>query len=275
MLNHIQLKDYDYALLYESFVPIILQDDWQNIDGIDCVKEKNYISFLVDTDQFKTMSQVNEMIVKIQTLVGKNIHKQVFKRREWEKTLYNDSKNTKEDLKKVEPDQIKDNALDTQQKWDCLEVIFYGKRKEIVSSLFQNKLILRPHIRLLELEWGKYKYLVLEHSKQHYDSLRQLLRDKSKYPVQEFYEILEEALHIPIQRKAVINAVDHVWGYFKECSMETEKNAYLKQKELYLNKKLDRLELKKFLWELTCKYNEIYLKESYYFFELFFEGNIW
>lgn len=49
-------------------------------------------------------------------------------------------------------------------------------------------------IRVLEEEWGKYKYLILEYSPSNYQAIRQLLKDKDAYPVQEFLALLEEAL---------------------------------------------------------------------------------
>jgi UV DNA damage endonuclease len=59
-----------------------------------------------------------------------------------------------------------------------------------------------------------------------------------------------------------INAADHVWGYFKNCAEEKEKLRYI---NLMKNYKPGSITHKKFLWQLTVKYQEPYLMQSHYF----------
>ena len=81
----------------------------------------------------------------------------------------------------------------------------------------------RHHIKYLEQEWAKYKYLVLEHSPQNYQSIRNLLKDKAAYPVVAFYQLIDEALQTVPEIGHIINAGQHVWGYFKKsCDAQTK-----------------------------------------------------
>ena len=62
--------------------------------------------------------------------------------------------------------------------------------------------------------------MVLEHSQQIYNKIRQLLKDKSAYPVIEFYRLIDEALLMSVKPGNAINAAEHMWGYFKDISDE-------------------------------------------------------
>jgi len=119
-------------------------------------------------------------------------------------------------------------------------------------------------IKLLELEWRKYKYTVLENSHRAYLQIRSLLKEKSQYPVVSFYLLIEEAL-AGKKREGFVNAAQHVWGYFKKCATEIEKRDFLMMMEEYKSGNIKMEGIKKKLWELSVKYEIKYLLESYYF----------
>lgn len=120
-------------------------------------------------------------------------------------------------------------------------------------------------ITKLELEWSKYKYNILESSPQNYNSIRQLLKDKSHYPVLEFYNLIEDSLETEETIGNAINACQHVWGYFKEQASSTEKRRFEKLIVDYGKDEAKLQTIKNFLNKLAINYNVEYLLDSYYF----------
>lgn len=120
-------------------------------------------------------------------------------------------------------------------------------------------------IKNLELEWGKYKYSILEKSPNDYLKIRQLLKDKTAYPVVEFYNIIESALSQKKNFGNSLNAALHVWGYFKETATTQEKLYFnnLLKKAAENSTSFDRI--KNFLFKLSLKYKQDYLINSYFF----------
>jgi len=170
-------------------------------------------------------------------------------------------------VEKTEEDFLEISSKIEQMKQDSkqIQLIFEGNESNLTAIKYRNYFENAPHIRLLELEWGRYKYQILEHSQQHYNAIRRLLKDKTLYPVEEFYHLIEDALQIPVCTKTAVNALDHVWGYFKNQATLQEKQLYLSRKSAYENADVDILEIKHCLWILTVKYKEPYLYDSYYF----------
>ncbi|MDP3130361.1 MAG: YbgA family protein [Bacillota bacterium] len=120
-------------------------------------------------------------------------------------------------------------------------------------------------IVLLEREWSRYKYAVLEHSPKIYLSIRALLRDKNGFPAVEFYRLVDLAEATPPSAQMRSNAAAHVWGYFRKCASEAEKTEYRNLMSAYLDGEASIAALKAFLWRMTIAYDVAYLKESYYF----------
>lgn len=114
----------------------------------------------------------------------------------------------------------------------------------------------------LEQEWSRYKYLVLEKSHKDYSKIRQLLKNKKDYPVVEFYSLIDHAMLMETIKGGVINAAEHIWGYFKNFADEKEKKRFA---ALMKNYKPGTITHKKFLWQMTVKYQVPYLLQSYYF----------
>lgn len=117
----------------------------------------------------------------------------------------------------------------------------------------------------LEKEWSRYKYNVLENSPRIYQEIRELLKDKSSYPVIEFYKLLDQALNTAPTPGTSVNALEHVWGYFKDIADDKERAWYSKTINSASADSLSLGAIKCRLWTMVEKYDEKYLKNSYYF----------
>lgn len=117
----------------------------------------------------------------------------------------------------------------------------------------------------LENEWSKYKYSILEKSPQNYKKIRELLKDKNSYPVLDFYRLIENTLEIEPTIGNATNALQHVWGYFKNQANDIEKRRYEKLLIEYQQGKGKLVTVKNHLNKLAIKYNSEYLLDSLYF----------
>ncbi|MEA4939283.1 MAG: UV DNA damage repair endonuclease UvsE [Christensenella sp.] len=122
-----------------------------------------------------------------------------------------------------------------------------------------------PNQRLLETEWGRYKYAVLERSPQVYQELRTLLKDKQGDLAIPFYRLVESALALPEDRGRAVNALEHVWGYFSGCASTAEQKRYASFLARYQNGSAPLSEGKVLLYRLAKTYSQEYLLGSYYF----------
>jgi UV DNA damage endonuclease len=149
---------------------------------------------------------------------------------------------------------------------DDLDIMLEVKDKNLSVIKCINSLSHNEEIKNLELEWSKYKYNVLERSNLNYNKIRKLLKNKKTYPVVEFYRLIEESLSIEEDIGNSINAMLHIWGYFKNKSTKFEKNKFIELIERYKKGKSSKKAIKKFLWKMVVKYNDSYLLKSYYFY---------
>ena len=122
-----------------------------------------------------------------------------------------------------------------------------------------------PNQRLLETEWGRYKYAVLERSPQAYQELRTLLKDKQGDLAIPFYRLVESALALPEDRGRAVNALEHVWGYFSDCASTAEQKRYASFLARYQSGSAPLSEGKALLYRLAKTYQQDYLLGSYYF----------
>ena len=122
-----------------------------------------------------------------------------------------------------------------------------------------------PNQRMLETEWGRYKYSVLERSPADYQRIRELLKDKRTNNSVLFYEIVERALQQPEDTGRAINALEHVWGYFSGCACAAETKQYLSRRDGYRSGEVRLSQVKQHLYRLAQKYRQDYLLGSYYF----------
>ncbi len=123
----------------------------------------------------------------------------------------------------------------------------------------------RREMSRIEAEWGRYEYAVLERDPAAYARIRGLLKDKSAYPAEEFYDIVEQALGMPFNAGHARNAAQRVWGFFKEVATEMEKRRFLMLIEDFDEGKARRA--KAFFRKLTEKYQISALCGAYFLLE--------
>lgn len=122
-----------------------------------------------------------------------------------------------------------------------------------------------PNQRLLETEWGRYKYAVLERSPQIYQEIRELLKEKRGNLAIPFYRLVESALALPEDRGRAVNALEHVWGYFSAYASAAEARHYTDLRDRYSRGEASLREARATLYRLARKYRQDYLLGSYYF----------
>lgn len=148
-----------------------------------------------------------------------------------------------------------------------IDIMFEVKDKNL-SAVKGINLLVTPHIKYLEKEWGRYKYWILEHSPQIYNEIRQLLKDKKRYPVIDFYELIDEALENPVTGGAAVNAAQHIWGYVDDIADEKTEVKYEKEIAKVATGDSTR-SLKRILWQLSKTKEQQYLIDSLYFSEIY------
>lgn len=74
--------------------------------------------------------------------------------------------------------------------------------------------------------WARNKYLVLSHSSNIYQEIRQYLKNE-EVEVSHVQELIDRACQIPEHRGQVCNAFQHIWGYFKKKATDAERKDYM------------------------------------------------
>ena len=74
--------------------------------------------------------------------------------------------------------------------------------------------------------WARNKYLVLSHSSNIYNEIRQYLKNE-QVKVSHVQELIDRACQIPEHRGQVCNAFQHIWGYFKKKATDAERKDYM------------------------------------------------
>ena len=74
--------------------------------------------------------------------------------------------------------------------------------------------------------WARNKYLVLSHSSNIYNEIRQYLKNK-EVEASLVQEMIDRACQIPEHRGQVCNAFQHIWGYFKKKAVDAERQDYM------------------------------------------------
>jgi UV DNA damage endonuclease len=146
------------------------------------------------------------------------------------------------------------------------DIMLEVKDKNLSAIKCINALTKDKRINRLEQEWGRYKYNVLEHSPDGYNRIRQLLKDKTAYPVMDFYQEITDSLNAPLTEGNARNAAEHVWGYFKNRSDTSEKARFERLSSGYGTGKNSVSSMKLFLLKMQDKYEDDYLKQSLYFY---------
>jgi len=148
---------------------------------------------------------------------------------------------------------------------DDIDIMLEVKDKNLSAVKCINCTSIDKSIKDLEIEWSRYKYMVLENSPSDYVEIRKLLNEKDAYPATEFYNLIENALSKEITIGNSINAALHIWGYFKKKATDREKNSFLNNIEKYEQGQTSLKTIKNNLWKMAVKYNQSYLLDSYYF----------
>ena len=148
---------------------------------------------------------------------------------------------------------------------DDIDIMLEVKDKNLSAIKCINCTSSDKSIKDLEIEWSRYKYMVLENSPSDYVEIRKLLNEKDAYPATEFYNLIENALSKEITIGNSINAALHIWGYFKKKATDREKNSFLNNIEKYEQGQTSLKTIKNNLWKMAVKYNQSYLLDSYYF----------
>lgn len=112
----------------------------------------------------------------------------------------------------------------------------------------------------IEKLWREEKYNVLYHSQQHYNYIRELL--KQSPTLNEVQLTINEALQTTPSNGSIINAYDHMWGYFKHKANEIEKNKSAQLKADFKQDNVQSKELLIFIKYLADKYKVSYLQKS-------------
>ncbi|MEA4869419.1 MAG: UV DNA damage repair endonuclease UvsE [Christensenella sp.] len=121
--------------------------------------------------------------------------------------------------------------------------------------------------KLLETEWGRYKYSVLERSPADYQAIREMLKDQSENHAKLFYQTVERAMRTPENRGRALNALEHVWGYSSDLASPAEAKQYGAKRDAYLRGDCSLEKVKQVLYRLAQKYRQDYLLGSYYFID--------
>ena len=106
-----------------------------------------------------------------------------------------------------------------------------------------------------EILWREEKYNVMFYSQNHYNAIRQAMKNKASY--KEISALIEQALSLTPTEGSMRNACQHMWGYFKKVATEQEKKKY---EQLIQTTNFN--ELLTFLKGLAEKYEVTYLRES-------------
>ncbi len=146
-----------------------------------------------------------------------------------------------------------------------LDFMLEVKDKNISALKCHNAVRSDRKIIHLENEWARYKYLVLSKSPKNYQLIRTLLNDKGSYPVELFYRLVDEALNAPSDFGHEVNAVEHIWGYFKTSATPTERKRYETLLEEFRATGSSLNTLKTHLFKLVKTHQEPYLINAYYF----------
>ena len=101
--------------------------------------------------------------------------------------------------------------------------------------------------------WARNKYLVLSHSSNIYNEIRQYLKQEV-VEVSQVQEMIDHACQIPEHRGQVCNAFQHIWGYFKKKATDSERKDYMLLLDRYLYGQVSKEDE---IWELRPLRNRI------------------
>lgn len=112
----------------------------------------------------------------------------------------------------------------------------------------------------IEQLWKQHKYEVLWHNQNKY----KMIREQLKYDptIEEIETLINEALSTTPSTGSIINAYDHMWGYFKRKCSSSEKSLHNYLKEAFKKEEVDEIYLLQFLKSMANYYDVNYIKNS-------------
>lgn len=109
--------------------------------------------------------------------------------------------------------------------------------------------------------WARNKYLVLSHSSNIYNEIRQYLKNE-QVELSLVQEMIDRACQIPEHRGQVCNAFQHIWGYFKKKATGAERKDYMLLLDRYRFGQVSKKDLIAKTRELLNRYPNTYLQHS-------------
>ena len=109
--------------------------------------------------------------------------------------------------------------------------------------------------------WARNKYLVLSHSSNIYNEIRQYLKNE-QVELSQIQEMIDRACQIPEHRGQVCNAFQHIWGYFKKKATDAERKDYMLLLDRYRFGQVSKEDLIVKTRELLELYPNSYLQHS-------------
>ena len=109
--------------------------------------------------------------------------------------------------------------------------------------------------------WARNKYLVLSHSSNIYNEIRQYLKNE-EVEVSHVQELIDRACQIPEHRGQVCNAFQHIWGYFKKQASLNERQDYMVLLDRYRFGQASKEDLIARTRDLLNRYPNTYLQHS-------------
>ena len=109
--------------------------------------------------------------------------------------------------------------------------------------------------------WARNKYLVLSHSSNIYNGIRQYLKNE-QVEVSHVQNLIDRACQIPEQRGQVCNAFQHIWGYFKKKATDAERKDYMLLLDRYRFGQVSKEDLIVKTRDLLDRYPNTYLQHS-------------
>ncbi|MTD42044.1 DUF1722 domain-containing protein [Erwinia sp. CPCC 100877] len=107
-------------------------------------------------------------------------------------------------------------------------------------------------------EWAQFKYLILAKSQSDYLAIRKLFANNEWNDTKDrlFVQTIHHALAQPTSKGNLLNAYQHIWGYFKKKATPAERQTYHALNDSF---SLEADQLYPFLRAMTLKYQEAYL----------------
>ena len=109
--------------------------------------------------------------------------------------------------------------------------------------------------------WARNKYLVLSHSSNIYNEIRQYLKNE-QVELSLVQEMIDRACQIPEHRGQVCNAFQHIWGYFKKKATDAERKDYMLLLDRYRFGQVSKEDLIVKTRDLLELYPNTYLQHS-------------